>query len=135
MSSYEINSAEQQYGLTFGDNISTFFNSQNTCGPLIFGDIQYKNSILAVPIEDLVTVVGTDSVAGIGFKIFTSYYSIISEDYNVTLTFNFNNAKAAALFSQDFYIELIWVDICTLTQYESYLSLDSLSDITHSVIT
>jgi hypothetical protein len=46
-----------------------------------------------------VTVVGTDSVAGIGFKIFTSDYTIISEDYNVTLTFNFNNAKAAAPFS------------------------------------
>jgi hypothetical protein len=46
-----------------------------------------------------VTVVGTDSVAGIGFKIFAGDYSIISEDEDVTLTFNFNNAKAAAQFS------------------------------------
>ena len=135
MSSYEINSAEQNYGLTFEDNISLLFATPNTCGPLVFGDIQDKNSILDVPIGDLVTVVGTDSVAGIGFKIFAGDYSIISEDEDVTLTFNFNNAKAAAQFSQDFYIELIWVDICTLTGYESYLSLDSLSDITHSVIT
>jgi len=46
-----------------------------------------------------VTVVGADSVAGIGFKIFASDYAIISQDEDVTLTFNFNNAKAAASFS------------------------------------
>ena len=30
---------------------------------------------------------------------------------------------------------MIWVDVCTLVEYESYLSLNSLTDITHSVIT
>jgi len=39
MSSYEINSAEQNYGLTFEDNISLHFATPNTCGPLVFGDI------------------------------------------------------------------------------------------------
>jgi hypothetical protein len=46
-----------------------------------------------------VTVVGTDSVAGIGFKIFTSDYTIISEDSTVTLTFDFYNDVAEASFS------------------------------------
>jgi hypothetical protein len=99
VSSYEINSAEQNYGLTFDDNISIFFNGQDICGPLVFDDIKDKNNILGVSIGDLVTVVGTDSVAGIGFKIFASDYAIISEDEDVTLTFNFHNAKAGAPFS------------------------------------
>ncbi len=99
MSSYEINSAEQQYGLTFGDNISTFFNSQNICGPLVFDEVNDKNSILAGSVGDLVTVVGTDSISGISVKIFASDYTIISEDSTVTLTFDFYNDVAEASFS------------------------------------
>jgi hypothetical protein len=65
MSSYEINSAEQNYGLTFDDNISIFFDSQDICGPLVFDGVKDKNSILAKSVDELITVIGTDSVAGI----------------------------------------------------------------------
>jgi len=65
MSSYEINSDEQYYGLTFDDNISKRFNGQNVCGPLVFDGVNDKNSILAGPVGDLVKVFGIDSVSGI----------------------------------------------------------------------
>jgi hypothetical protein len=99
MSSYEINSAEQNYGLTFDDNISIFFDSQDICGPLVFDGVKDKNSVLADPVGDLVTVFGTDSVSGINVKIFASDYAIISEDSTLTLTFDFHNNKAEATFS------------------------------------
>lgn len=81
------------------------------------------------------TVVGTDSVSGIVVEIFASDYAIISKDTSVALTFTFHNEKSAASYSKDFDIELLWVDVCTLVEYESYLSLNSLTDITHSVLT
>jgi hypothetical protein len=43
-----------------------------------------------------VTIVGADSVSGIVVEIFASDYSIILQDEDVTLTFNFHNVKAAA---------------------------------------
>jgi len=39
MSSYEINSAEQDYSLTFEDNISLHFDTSNICGPLVFDSV------------------------------------------------------------------------------------------------
>ena len=65
MSSYEINSDEQYYGLTFDDNISKHFDGQNLCGPLIFDDVKDQKSVLAESVNNLVTVVGTDSATGI----------------------------------------------------------------------
>jgi hypothetical protein len=135
MSSYEINSDEQYYGLTFDDNISKHFDGQNLCGPLIFDDVNDKNSILVDPVEALVTIVGTDSVSGIVVEIFASDYTIISKDEIVTLKFDFHNDKANAVFSQEFDIELLWVDICSLDPTYTYLLVKGLTDITHSVIT
>jgi hypothetical protein len=43
-----------------------------------------------------VTIFGADSISGIVVEIFASDYSIILEDENVTLAFNFHNVKAAA---------------------------------------
>jgi hypothetical protein len=51
------------------------------------------------------------------------------------LTFNFHNDKADAAFSQEFDIELIWVDICNTDPSYTYLLVKDLIDITHSVIT
>lgn len=135
MSSYEINSDEQYYGLTFDDNISKHFDGQNLCGPLIFDDVKDKNSILADPVEALVTIVGIDSVSGIEVQIFASDYTIISKDEIVTLKFDFHNDKANAVFSEEFDIELLWVDICSTDPTYTYLLVKGLTDITHSVIT
>ena len=98
MSSYEINSSQQYYGLTFEDNISKHFNISNTCGHLVFDDVKNTNNTLD-NVGDLVRVFGTDSASGIIVEIFASDYAIISKDENVTLTFNFQNLKANAAFS------------------------------------
>jgi len=82
-----------------------------------------------------VTIVGTDSVSGIVVEIFASDYTIISKDEIVTLKFDFHNDKANAVFSQEFDIELLWVDICSLDPTYTYLLVKGLTDITHSVIT
>jgi len=41
-----------------------------------------------------VTIVGADSVSGIVVEIFTSDYSIILQDEDITLTFSFHNDRA-----------------------------------------
>jgi len=51
------------------------------------------------------------------------------------LKFDFHNDKANAVFSEEFDIELLWVDICSTDPTYTYLLVKGLTDITHSVIT
>jgi len=96
------------------------------CGPLVFGSIVDTNDILTNDVSNLIKVLGIDSTSNFEFKVYSADCDIIDKDKSAAeFTFSFNNVKAKLDVTY-----IIRIDL----QYPSYITLLTLSDITHSVI-